>query len=85
MLISDVFNYKYTNKIIDTRGLRCPEPIMILRNTVRNMYEGHVLLMITDDPSTIRDVPSFCRFMEHTLLAQVTKKLPYYYLLRKNN
>nr|WP_051984627.1 sulfurtransferase TusA [Candidatus Baumannia cicadellinicola] len=71
------------NEILDARGLRCPEPVMILRKTLRHMPEEQILLIITDDPSTIRDIPSFCRFMEHTLLAQATKQLPYHYLLRK--
>ncbi|PLK59334.1 sulfurtransferase TusA [Candidatus Palibaumannia cicadellinicola] len=75
--------FHFANQIIDARGLRCPEPIMILRNTLRNMPEGKMLLIITDDPSTIRDIPSFCLFMEHTLLAQATKQQPYRYLLRK--
>ena len=35
------------------------------------------------NPATTRDIPGFCRFMEHTLVAQETEKTPYRYLLRK--
>ncbi|WP_075182867.1 sulfurtransferase TusA [Pantoea sp. 1.19] len=68
---------------LDALGLRCPEPVMMIRKTVRQMQEGETLLVIADDPATTRDIPGFCRFMEHTLLAQQTDALPYRFLLRK--
>ena len=68
---------------LDARGLRCPEPVMMVRKAVRHMEEGQTLLIIADDPATTRDIPGFCRFMEHTLLASDTENLPYRYLLRK--
>lgn len=68
---------------LDALGLRCPEPVMMVRKTVRAMKEGETLLVIADDPATTRDIPGFCRFMEHTLLAAETGQLPYRYLLAK--
>ncbi|EEX35683.1 tRNA 5-methylaminomethyl-2-thiouridine synthase TusA [Vibrio metschnikovii CIP 69.14] len=47
------------------------------------MQAGDVLLVMADDPSTTRDIPSFCRFMDHQLLAQQTEQLPYQYLIKK--
>lgn len=71
------------NQTIDTQGLRCPEPVMMIRKMVRQMAKGEVLLITADDPATIRDIPTFCLFMEHQLLAKDTQKLPYHYLIRK--
>lgn len=68
---------------LDTQGLRCPEPVMMIRKTVRHMQDGQTLLIFADDPATTRDIPGFCCFMGHTLLAQDTENLPYRYLLRK--
>lgn len=70
---------------LDARGLRCPEPVMMVRKTVRHMQAGETLLIIADDPATTRDIPGFCRFMEHELLAQQTETLPYRYILRKGH
>lgn len=56
---------------------------MLVRKTVRTMHTGETLLIIADDPATIRDIPGFCLFMEHQLLAQQTQQLPYRFLLRK--
>ncbi|ELR64170.1 tRNA 5-methylaminomethyl-2-thiouridine synthase TusA [Photobacterium marinum] len=55
----------------------------MVRKTVRKMAEGDTLLITADDPSTTRDIPSFCRFMDHTLLAAETDNLPYRYLIQK--
>jgi tRNA 2-thiouridine synthesizing protein A len=70
-------------KTLDTLGLRCPEPVMLVRKTIRNMALGETLLVIADDPATVRDIPGFCRFMEHDLLNQETQSAPYRYLIRK--
>ncbi|EMB4325890.1 sulfurtransferase TusA [Pluralibacter gergoviae] len=68
---------------LDALGLRCPEPVMMVRKTVRTMQEGETLLIIADDPATTRDIPGFCRFMEHQLVEAQTDELPYRYLIRK--
>ena len=68
---------------LDTLGLRCPEPVMMVRKTVRKMQEGELLTVIADDPATTRDIPSFCRFMEHTLIEADIEQTPYRYLIRK--
>ncbi|TKB46982.1 sulfurtransferase TusA [Ferrimonas sediminicola] len=79
--MSDTFaDAKHT---LDAIGLRCPEPVMMVRKTVRNMAQGETLLITADDPSTTRDIPSFCRFMDHTLVACQTDQAPYQYLIRK--
>ena len=50
---------------------------------MRTMQDGDVLLIKSDDPSTTRDIPSFCRFMDHQLLAAKTDELPYQFLIKK--
>lgn len=76
-------NFDQADHVLDTMGLRCPEPVMMVRGTVRKMRQGETLLITADDPSTTRDIPSFCRFMDHTLVAQKTEQAPYQYLIRK--
>ncbi|MBB1202092.1 sulfurtransferase TusA [Enterobacteriaceae bacterium 89] len=81
--MSDLFST--ADHTLDAKGLRCPEPVMMVRKTVRNMPVGETLLIIADDPATTRDIPGFCRFMEHELLAEQTEELPYLYLIRKSH
>ncbi len=68
---------------LDALGLRCPEPVMMVRKSVRRMNDGETLLIIADDPATTRDIPSFCEFMDHTLIASQTEATPYQYLIKK--
>lgn len=56
---------------------------MMVRKKVRLMAQGETLLVSADDPSTTRDIPSFCRFMDYTLVASETEQAPYRYLIRK--
>lgn len=75
--------YTQADQQLDALGLRCPEPVMVVRKTVRAMREGQTLLILADDPATTRDIPSFCRHMDHTLLASDISEQPYRYLIRK--
>ncbi len=75
--------FSSANFTLDTQGLRCPEPVMMLRLKIRKMQCNETLLVLADDPSTSRDIPSFCRFMEHNLIAQQIIDKPYQYLIQK--
>ncbi|XKM12974.1 sulfurtransferase TusA [Orbaceae bacterium ac157xtp] len=72
-----------TNKELDAVGLRCPEPIMMIRKNIRDMQSGQILHIIADDPSTIRDIPSFCQHMDHQLLKSEIETKPYHYWIKK--
>ena len=78
-----MFNVEQVDKVLDAEGMRCPEPVMMVRKTIRKMKDGETLLVTADDPSTTRDIPSFCRFMDHQLIDSQTEQLPYQYLIRK--
>jgi tRNA 2-thiouridine synthesizing protein A len=70
---------------LDTRGLRCPEPIMLIRKEMRQLAPRQTLIVAADDPATTRDIPSFCRFMDHELIACDVEQSPYRYLIRKGD
>lgn len=81
-MLNDIF--QQTDRSLDAIGLRCPEPVMMVRLTIRKMTSGETLLITCDDPSTTRDIPSFCRFMEHELIAKKVDEQPYLYVIKKN-
>ncbi len=83
MSTSSEIIFKNADHILDAVGLRCPEPVMMVRKTIRKIAEQETLLVEADDSSTTRDIPSFCRFMEHELIAQQTDTKPYLYLIKK--
>ncbi|UTA49663.1 sulfurtransferase TusA [Simiduia sp. 21SJ11W-1] len=68
---------------LDASGLFCPEPVMMLHNTMRAAAPGERVLVIATDPSTERDIPKFCQFLGHALEAQAVEGDQYVYLLVK--
>lgn len=61
------------NEELDARGLRCPEPLMLVRNKIRGMETAQVLYIEATDPTTERDLVNFCRFMGHEMRFQSTR------------
>jgi tRNA 2-thiouridine synthesizing protein A len=70
---------------IDARGLFCPEPVMLLHNKIRDIEAGELLRLTATDPSTCRDVPKFCLYLGHELLAATQSDDQYIYLIRKSD
>jgi tRNA 2-thiouridine synthesizing protein A len=68
---------------LDARGLFCPEPVMMLHTKMDELKPGEVLHMMATDPSTIRDVPKFCLFLGHELIASDADETTCYYWVRK--
>ena len=68
--------------ILDTTGLVCPEPVMMLHSKVRKLVQGDLLKIIATDPSTERDIPKFCGFLGHELVDQKKDKSSYFYWIR---
>ena len=58
------------NSILDTKGLICPEPVMMLHNAIRDAATGDVIEVHATDPSASRDIPKFCSFLGHELVKQ---------------
>lgn len=71
------------DKLLDTTGLFCPEPVMMLHSTFKDIKEGDVVKVLATDPSTTRDIPKFCLFLGHELIEQTANGSSYQFLIRK--
>ena len=71
------------DKVLDTTGLFCPEPVMMLHSTFKDIKVGDVVKVLATDPSTTRDIPKFCLFLGHELIEQVETDCEYEYFIRK--
>ena len=69
--------------LVDARGLRCPEPLMVVRNKMMDMTSGQVVKILATDPSTSWDFANFCRFLNHELLREEQSEELYTYWIRK--
>ncbi|WP_039913509.1 sulfurtransferase TusA [Cellvibrio mixtus] len=72
------------DKTLDTSGLLCPEPVMMLHRAVKEVAIGNLIEVIATDPSTQRDIPKFCLFLGHELVGQKKTEAQYFYYIRKN-
>lgn len=72
-----------TNHELDTRGLRCPEPVMMLHRQIRKMAVGETVLLLATDPATQRDIANFCEFLPHELLSAEQLGEEYHYVIEK--
>ena len=57
---------------LDTKGLICPEPVMMLHKVIRKAEGGEVIEIFATDPASSRDIPNFCRHLGHELLLSET-------------
>jgi len=55
--------------VLDTVGLLCPLPIVETQEKVREMREGQVIEVVSDDVGILADMPAWCKGRGHTLLA----------------
>lgn len=69
--------------VLDTCGLYCPEPVMMLHNIIRDMAVGDTVEVIATDPSTRRDIPKFCNFLNHPLREQRVEGDTFLYVIEK--
>ena len=72
-----------TTVTLDACGLYCPEPVMLLHKKFREIAEGTEVLVLATDPSTSRDIPKFCLFLGHELLASDNDGKVFRYRIRK--
>ena len=52
---------------LDALGLLCPLPVLKARKRLMGLDSGEVLILLTDDPAAVVDVPHFCAEAGHVL------------------
>ena len=55
--------------ILDTKGLRCPLPVLKARKAMKNLPVGTTLRVLATDPGAIKDFEAFCKTTGHRLLS----------------
>jgi len=55
------------NRVLDTRGLKCPLPVLKARKVLKSMDKGEILHVQADDPVAVVDFPHFCTEQGHIL------------------
>ncbi len=53
---------------IDSRGKRCPLPVIDLARAIAGIADGETLAVLADDPAAATDIPAWCRMRGHVYL-----------------
>jgi tRNA 2-thiouridine synthesizing protein A len=69
--------------LLDTRGLKCPLPVLRARKAMQGVAAGDVLRVLATDPGTVRDFQAFCEATGHELLEQAEEDGEYAFRIRK--
>jgi tRNA 2-thiouridine synthesizing protein A len=54
---------------IDALGRKCPIPIIMLAERIREVPVGAVIAVLADDPAARTDIPSWCGMKLHEFVA----------------
>lgn len=76
------FNPNIATHTLEAEGLRCPEPVMMVRKTIRTMQDGEVLLVTADDPPP-RVIFRVLPLYGSPITRCADRQLPYQYLIKK--
>jgi tRNA 2-thiouridine synthesizing protein A len=57
-----------SDTVLDTRGLKCPLPVLRARKAMQGVAPGGVLRVLATDPGTVRDFQAFCAATGHELV-----------------
>jgi tRNA 2-thiouridine synthesizing protein A len=55
--------------VIDALGRKCPIPIIMLAEQIRDVPLGAVIAVFADDPAAYTDIPSWCTMKAHEFVA----------------
>ena len=56
---------------IDALGRKCPIPIIMLAQQIRDIPVGSVIAVLADDPAAYTDVPAWCGLKSHDCVFRV--------------
>jgi len=68
---------------IDALGRKCPIPIIMLAERIREVPIGQVIAVLADDPAARTDVPSWCAMKAHDFVAAVDLPQGWALLIRR--
>lgn len=68
---------------LDARGLRCPLPLLKLKQALHSLTTDDVLSVTTTDPVSQRDFIVFLKQTPHQLLVQEQRGEEFYFEIKK--
>jgi tRNA 2-thiouridine synthesizing protein A len=82
-MTADDGNEKSFDKVIDVRGLYCPEPVFRTKFEIEKLGIGSKLKIIADDPESEEDITRWAEKTGHNLLSVQKKDNELVFIIKK--
>jgi TusA-related sulfurtransferase len=71
------------DKEIDTRGLKCPLPILKAKKALADLQSGQLLKVLATDAGSVRDFQAFAKQTGNELIEQQTVGAEFVHIMRR--
>ena len=68
---------------LDTKGLKCPLPVLKAQKALKDMAPGDVLEVAATDPGSVKDFEAFCDETGNALLESKAEDGVYFFRIEK--
>ncbi len=72
-----------TSHLLDTKGLKCPIPVLKARRAMKALATGDVLTVEATDSGSVEDFKHFCETTGHELMSSSEADGVYTYEIKK--
>jgi tRNA 2-thiouridine synthesizing protein A len=76
--------YPDARLVIDALGRKCPIPIIMLAEQIRDVPVGAVIAVLADDPAAYTDVPAWAAMKSHDLAFREGYQTGWAFGIRRN-
>ncbi len=70
---------------VDARRLFCPLPVIRLQNCINKQIPGTRVRVVSTDPGSMNDIPTWCRINGHQVLESEERDREYIFLVQKGD
>ena len=74
-----------SDKKVDAKGLKCPQPLMLAKKAFHDMETGQVILLEATDPHTDLDLEVWCERFGHVIQLSLEEDNIFYFIIQKGN
>jgi tRNA 2-thiouridine synthesizing protein A len=70
---------------VDARRLFCPLPVIRLQNCINQQQSGARVRIVSTDPGSMNDIPTWCRINGHQVLTSEEQDREFIFLVQKGD
>jgi tRNA 2-thiouridine synthesizing protein A len=69
---------------IDALGRKCPIPIIMLAERIREVPMGRLVAVLADDPAAKTDIPAWCMIKSHEFVRAIDLPVGWAFVVRRS-